>query len=266
MISRLLYPIFLLLLLFTTGLAMPAGAQSAQPRLHMFVIGQVNGGNIGAVSDYPRMQEEARSIAGLAGLELVPYFYEKEDINARFLVEKIRSVRCGEDDVVWFYYTGHGYNASNGAGNFPSFRIGDTSFSLEWIHNAFEQKGARLVISMFDCCNFEATRFDDYDEPIMLSAAESRNYVALFGTCAGSVKIASNMAGFKKYSYGSPEVGGLFSVAFREAFQEVTQGSFNSCSWERVAERTRELTTRFARNLMDKEQVPYYEIEVIRYR
>ena len=60
-------------------------------KLHMIIIGELSDKNIGAIRDYPRMQIEAEKISRLVGLELVPYYFEKETLTPKKLVSQISS-------------------------------------------------------------------------------------------------------------------------------------------------------------------------------
>ncbi len=252
--------IVVLIFLFTFSSA--TEQNSNQPTLHMIIVGETNGGNIGTLYDFPKMQSEAKRIGKMSGLKIEIHAYEKQNISAEFLASFLKNIICGPDDVIWFYYTGHGFNASQGMANFPGFVLSNTNFSQEWVHKILEGKGARLTISMYDCCNVEAENFD-FEGSVLLDGNE-RNYIALFGESSGSIKVASNEAGYKKYSFGNPDTGGLFSVAFRQALDELIQVNYEDCTWPKVLERTYELTQKYAKELK-VEQSPYFEIEVLRY-
>lgn len=82
----------------------------------------------------------------------------------------VRDLNVGSDDIVMFYYIGHGFHSNEDAKihKFPFMNLGlpnsiktkeelkmlrDQSVSLEWVHNTLKAKGARLTATIGMCCN-----------------------------------------------------------------------------------------------------------------
>lgn len=233
--------------------------------LHIFIIADTEDKTIGAIKDYPAMQAQVREIASMTHMNIQEYFYEKKGITGEFLKNKIQNLSCKPNDVIWFYYTGHGFNAEAGSGQFPGFELDGTNFAQERVHQKLSQKGARLVITMYDCCNWHGKRPQHTGRKILLDAPLRENYFALFREAVGDVKVASNTAGFQKYSYGNPDHGGLFSETFRQVLDSQLKGSYEDCTWERLLSKTRRITSKRAANLESpREQTPYYELNITR--
>jgi len=221
--------------------------------LHVFIIAETNATNVGAPADYTNMQREVQDIARLSGMQLKTYKYEKQNLSPNTLVSAITSLRCQPNDAIWFYYTGHGLNPGNGSA-FSAFKVGNSKFTMDKVHQKLKAKNPRLLITMFDCCNHHVTRVPG------LAARSGRisiNYATLFKLAKGEVKVTSSKAG--QYSYGNGRAGGVFTNQFLAALHEVAGGNNNSCNWNKVMARTKQLTQNSATQV-GRSQVPHYTV------
>lgn len=68
----------------------------------------------------------------------------------------VNSLNCGADDIIVFYYIGHG-TENTGASRFPLMLMGQVNpnkfVPLSWVHNTLKNKGARLTVTIGMCCN-----------------------------------------------------------------------------------------------------------------
>lgn len=69
----------------------------------------------------------------------------------------VNDLQCGSNDVIVFYYIGHGGKNPNEPSRWPMMNMGEYSpeISLEWVHNNLKSKNARLTITIGMCCNSE---------------------------------------------------------------------------------------------------------------
>ena len=72
----------------------------------------------------------------------------------------VNNLSCAPEDIVVFYYIGHGGRPEKedvNAHPFPQMFLAQNSDSrlipLEWVHNTLKSKGARLTITIGMCCN-----------------------------------------------------------------------------------------------------------------
>ncbi len=75
----------------------------------------------------------------------------------------IENLSCGPDDIVVFYYIGHGGRKDTNDENyirqhpFPQMYLaqwdGSKCIPLEWVYDVLKQKGARLTLTIGMCCN-----------------------------------------------------------------------------------------------------------------
>lgn len=71
--------------------------------------------------------------------------------------EIIKNLNCKPNDIVVFYYIGHGYNTVANNNPFPLMTMGTTdlkeSIPLSWVHESIKKKNPRLSISISVCSN-----------------------------------------------------------------------------------------------------------------
>lgn len=70
--------------------------------------------------------------------------------------EIVNSLQCGPEDIVVFYYIGHG-TGNTGTSKYPLMCLGTSDANmfipLSWVHNTLKNKGARFTLSIGMCCN-----------------------------------------------------------------------------------------------------------------
>lgn len=68
----------------------------------------------------------------------------------------INDLDCGNEDIIMFYYVGHGTENSN-TSRYPLMLMAQNNVNkfvpLSWVHNTLKKKGARLTITIGMCCN-----------------------------------------------------------------------------------------------------------------
>lgn len=71
----------------------------------------------------------------------------------------VTDLKCGDDDIVVFYYIGHGTHAPGDPNDYPQMLLGcgwdqeQKFIPLTWVHEQLKQKGARLAVTIGMCCN-----------------------------------------------------------------------------------------------------------------
>ena len=95
------------LLLAITAMTMMVGNLKAQT-FHVISFCNTLDPNIGCEVDYDRIVQETGGIGALLGYEVRFYCGEGEDCSKENLMNTVNSLNCGKDDIVFFYYSGHG--------------------------------------------------------------------------------------------------------------------------------------------------------------
>lgn len=168
--------------------------------------------------------------------------------------EIIRNLSCGKDDIVVFYYLGHGGRAQIGKEEAVSYNQRypwpDLAFNkantneaingltLNAIHNSLKQKGARLTVTIGMCCNAHSSQYKKHG-----MSSQSRRYKIvskkfakkvgqkLFLKSKGDVLVASAQPG--QFSYGG-NYGGQEVDCFTAALCETTDSYANNNIGENV--------------------------------
>lgn len=198
----------------------------SQPTLYLFVVIQKDN-RIGSMEDLQTIESIATEIESkVQGMtvKLIPIngkHATKEAIYNEFV-----NLTIGPDDVIWYYYSGHGINYNE----WPQSDQG--AVPLTWVNSLLRASNARLTITMYDCCN--------YSDPVRYYAKDNRyttlriNYLPfLLLYSKGNIMASSSSSG--EFSFGASEVGGIFTCSFRDAFK-------HKPTWEEVFSSTKEIT------------------------
>ena len=168
--------------------------------------------------------------------------------------EVIRNLSCGKEDIIVFYYFGHGGRAQMGkeekasynqkypwpdlAFNKANTNVSINGLTLNVIHNSLKQKGARLTVTIGMCCNAHSSQYKKHG-----MSTQSRRYKIvskkfakkvgqqLFLKSKGDVLVASAQPG--QFSYGGT-YGGQDVDCFTAALCETTDSYANNDRGENV--------------------------------
>lgn len=193
-------------------------------------------------SDIKKIRNEVRTIAkgGKYKLKLT-VFYKKKPMAADVL-QAIKDLQPNENDLVLFYFSGHGYRTpANGDDPWPNldFPFENKGICLKGIIDLIKEKNAGLSLILADCCNWKISQQGSPlilkgpgSEPGVISARQKRiNYRSLFCGTHGVIAIASARAG--KPSYCTIQ-GSFYTNAFLASLQEVITYDKSQVNWSLV--------------------------------
>lgn len=70
---------------------------------------------------------------------------------------EVQNIKCSPEDILVFYYIGHGTHAIGEDNPYPQMLLGSSDeqkfIPLKWVHDQLKSKGARLTLSIGMCCN-----------------------------------------------------------------------------------------------------------------
>ena len=125
-----------------------------------------------------------------------------DDCNPVKLKQAIQNLQCGPDDVIFFYYSGHGARGFADKNRYPQLQISNDESeypSLYQINEQLKAKGARLSIVMADCCNsyseYISAKSGMPKGSTKLDKNYNKNARALFCEVSGNILISSSEPG-----------------------------------------------------------------------
>lgn len=210
--------------------------------LHAILVCDTHALSIGpsVEADYDNMVKCVKKIASYTGLKAKIASFQKEKAQANFMT-KVNKLKIRPDDVVLFYWSGHGYHSRLQEDIWPilDFTYGETVLSQYEITNQLIEKKPRLLISIADCCNAYMDNRSWSIEKEPKEKASKANYKKLFLQSKGAYIASGCVVG--EFSFGLNEdyepwfaAGGFFTNAWLSSLYTATGVSNTNPSWEAV--------------------------------
>ena len=161
------------------------------------------------------------------------YIYEGNDNFTRSkLNATIASLSTSSNDVILFYYTGHGFN--NGSNDYPTLTLGRDGEELDLrkkelldVYNTLRNKSHRLLVVMAEACNKQASGTGISDNSPFED--DGSKFRALLSS-SGDYMICSSKKGQASYSQAGSM--GVFSRSFADAMDEIASDrSTTTATW-----------------------------------
>lgn len=150
------------------------------------------------------------------------YIYEGNDNFTRSKLNAIiASLSTSSNDVILFYYTGHGFN--NGSNDYPTLTLGRDGEELDLrkkelldVYNMLRSKSHRLLVVMAEACNKQVSGTGISDNSPFED--DGSKFRALLSS-SGDYMICSSKKGQASYSQAGSM--GVFSRSFADAMDEI---------------------------------------------
>lgn len=189
--------------------------------------------NKATANDLSVMQDNFNKISRGIGYKLLITSLAYDGFNSTALRKTLDSIKVGNSDIIFFYYTGHGFNVKVRTSVFPILSLKDynqSSISIDEISERLRKKNARLTITFGDLCNsYKATSFRSLRKtlhPKGIDVKEDNNTILrqLFIDAKGNIKIASSQVGQVSNAYDD---GSLYTLSFHKALSEAVDKNEN---------------------------------------
>lgn len=203
--------------------------------------------------DQKSMETEFKEISKAIGMPFKKYVVVGEEFTKANLEKTLANLKVGSNDVVIFYYSGHGFRWSDQTDSYPQLDMryseytklsANTSLSLSAVYHAITGKNARLNLIMGDCCNSDIGRNQFTNSSFMVSrsfqGAEVEKLKKLFLQSNGNLMFSGSSPG--EYAWCNIN-GGFFTLSFLQALKEEIGFMRNeSPSWEHIVQNTKKNT------------------------
>ena len=219
--------------------------------------------------DYQRMKIEFETMASFLNYKKDFQWYEGSPNHfcRTNLESALNNLSCGKDDIVIFYYSGHGGRSPKETQDpFPWMQLvvdpyrtpwnASQYYSLSQVLKRIEAKQPRLSIVLGDLCNSLSNAIPPKDVPEMkgatkISKAPCDFYKDLFLKVKGSIISSSSKPGETSAAFSD---GGAFTICFTEALQIMVSNNMEP-DWETLLEGTKMRTSKVTQG----KQNPIYE-------
>ncbi|MDF2550375.1 MAG: hypothetical protein K0S07_1442 [Chlamydiales bacterium] len=215
--------------------------------------------NSSTEKDLLQIENTLQEISCYTGMNLHHIELPTLQLDRDAVLDAIDALQVEEDDVLFFYYSGHGMRSKSKDSAWPDLFFGwhQLRLDLDLVIERCLQKGARLTLIITDCCNnvVETPYYFFKSLGGKLSSEEQMaNYRALFLEHQGILVISSSQPG--ELSWCNSD-GGFFTFCFLQSLELELQ--HKNPSWQSLIERTSLLLPIY---LPQKKQTPLFEINL----
>ncbi|GAA4450180.1 hypothetical protein GCM10023189_10490 [Nibrella saemangeumensis] len=149
------------------------------------------------------------------------------------LNEAVNTVNCQPDDVLFFYFTGHGFSTPKRNNDFPLLYLRTDTTDLAGLHQRLVAKKPRLCISLGDCCNNVLSDLRKIlPNPLQIRGLNTQKDTdilrKLFVETKGDVLIATAKRGERAAS--TPSIGSFYTYSWLNALKHAIVNN-NDVTW-----------------------------------
>ncbi len=232
-------------------------------KLYMLVVANVNDTIIGksCAKDMKRSIETFKKLTTYLGIKFDTVKIFGDNYNKQNVEKAIDTLKPGANDIVVFYYTGHGFRKpTENSSRFPfidlrpkpdrTFMV--NSLNIENIFERIKKKNARLTLVISDCCNTEVNATNAVGTPIPgrkgLGIDWSQENVRALFLNEKKIAILAAAADAGQKASSNNEFGSFYSYFFKTSLEAHSSNLIRDVSWAKVLEYAKTQTIYKAEN------------------
>jgi Caspase domain len=211
--------------------------------LHAIIVADTNSADIrqSVEADVALMREEIKLIAQHTGLQELLHVIKGKEAVSENLINLIQNLSVKNGDVIFFYFSGHGYRTpSKQKNSWPNlfFSLTYTGMDFGEVTSMLANKNPRLFIAIADCCNnsIPDSFAPPVKQPLFLTMRgvrnyKTRNYRKLFLRTKGQIIVSSSKDG--ELAWGASN-GAIFTLAFLKSLHSEVENVEGKVSWQTI--------------------------------
>lgn len=242
-------PFYVFLSSFTTRNLNP---DEQRRNFYLIIIANTNDPSIGKSSqkDLTGIYETFAVLTKQAGIRFIPVVVSGDAFNIANTQKVIDTIKPAAPDIVFFYYTGHGFRYADDVSKYPriSFRTNNlqirsqNNLAVEEVYKKLLAKRARVTIVISDCCNEKIDAAVPFGMDLLRPRATGTeglklnydNFRKLFlPTQNTSIIIGSASA--NQLAAGNPNMGGFFTNFFKAELIKSLYSNAGESTWLRIS-------------------------------
>ena len=222
---------------------------TAPAKIHFILVANTEDPRIGSSvkKDVNNIYSEIKDVSTFLNLPLNYVEISGSKFGKANVETALNNLKPGPDDIVIFYYSGHGYsNDQQSSKLYPQFDLRQSRFedilvatlNVADVYDKIKAKNARLNLIISDCCNSSLGTLKPEGKSFALTAKSllswDKSYCSnLFMNSKGSILATAAKKG--QYAYGNTDVGGYFTsnlITSMEKYLSKFQGT--TPSWNKI--------------------------------
>ncbi|MDE5701480.1 MAG: caspase family protein [Bacteroides sp.] len=197
-------------------------------------------------------------------MEFKYYIYPGTYCNPKNLHRVLDGININPQDVVFFYYSGHGTRSMHDKSDYPQMCLGlsvnrqSEMISVEGLDREIAKKKPRLRLTISDCCNSVGENVSPKLEiskgASVVSSQTKANYKKLFLEKSGNIIVTSSRKG--ETSSCNLKMGGFFTFCLMYVMEQAVKQDVTD--WNIIMESTYKSTV----NVSDGNMHPVYSVQL----